>query len=166
MNRLTLASLLGLALLSLSACNRAQLAGPPELRLGRDECKECGMLVNEDRCSSAMLVDQDGRHVHLVFDDIGCMLDMDPAKADITSIIDVYVHDFSTKAWVRSTDAQFLCTDPKALHTPMGSGMVAFMHRADAEAAQKQHGGQILSYDQLHAARKQFMEQRYGKPNH
>lgn len=166
MNRLAFTSLLGLVLLSVSGCNRAELAGPPDLRLGRDECKECGMLVSEDRCSSAMLVDLDGRRKHLLFDDIGCMLDMNPAKADITSVLEIYVHDYSTKAWVRSTDAQFLFTDPKSLHTPMGSGMVAFMHRADAEAAQKQYGGQILSYDQLHAARKQFMEQRYGKPNH
>ena len=53
MSRLLIILGAGLAAASLLAgCDRAPLSGPPELRLGRDECVECGMIINDDRCSS------------------------------------------------------------------------------------------------------------------
>ena len=38
------------ALATLASCQQTPLTGPPELKLGRQECGDCGMLINEDRC--------------------------------------------------------------------------------------------------------------------
>jgi copper chaperone NosL len=150
--------------LLLPACNREPLSGPPELRLGRDECGECGMLINEDRCSTAFLVERDGRREYVMFDDLGCMLDYEhDGKAG--TIVDGFVRDYDTRAWLRSDDAVYLFTDPKTLPTPMGSGMIALAQRETAEEKQAHVDGEILDYQELAKARREWMYERYGRPD-
>lgn len=144
-------------------CDRAQLSGPPELRLGRVECAACGMLINEDRCSSAFLITERGRRDHLCFDDIGCMLDYEQEPDDGVLIISGFVHDYDTRAWFPSNDSVYLFTDADALPTPMASGIVAFGDRSQAEEALQEFGGQIMEYPELREARRAWMEARYGK---
>lgn len=146
----------------LAGC-RSELSGPPKLRLGRDGCGECGMLVNEDRCSSGLLVERGGRREHLLFDDIGCMIDSERWGLEDTLVIDRYVHDHGTRAWVRASEATFLFADRERLKTPMGSGIVAFAARADAEAAQRMYGGELLDLATLVEARRRWLEERFGK---
>lgn len=148
----------------LPACSRQDLSGPPELRLGRDECGECGMIVSEDRCSSAILVEHGGRREHVMFDDIGCMLDYGRDKADRSTPIDAFVHDHGTKAWVRAADAHFLYADREKLPTPMGTGIIAFAAAGDARSQQQEFGGAVMDYDRLAVARRDWMWARYGKP--
>lgn len=147
---------LSLTLLGLCVCGcgRATLSGPPELRLGRDECGECGMLISEDRCSSALLVERDGRREHVLYDDIGCMLDAEAEGLD-GEIVERFVHDHATKQWVTARSATLLLADPDALPTPMGSGIVAFASAVSAQEAQAAHGGALLAYEQLPAARRE-----------
>jgi hypothetical protein len=45
-----------IALASIAACRTGELTGPPDLRLGRDECAGCGMIISDGRCASAMLI--------------------------------------------------------------------------------------------------------------
>lgn len=162
---LTLIVSVVVAVASLVACRSEPLKGPPaEMKLGRHECAECGMIVSEDRCSSALLVEDDGLREYLYYDDLGCMLDDERAGLGERKVIERHVRDYDTKAWVEAGAAQFLFTDTKALHTPMGSGMVAFALQTSAEAARAKHGGQIVSYVELAKLRADWMHERYGKP--
>ncbi len=130
------------------ACRRAELSGPPELRLGRAECGECGMLISEDRCSAAVLIERDGERMHLSFDDIGCLLEYEAQKTGDV-IIERYVHDYASRGWVKAGDAIFLVGDKYALRTPMTSGIVAFSERGNAEEQRGRTGGEFMSYEQL-----------------
>ncbi len=152
------------ACVALGACSPPPLEGPPEVRLGRVECAECGMLISEDKCSSALLIDRDGRREHLNYDDLGCMLDDERDGLDGAAVVGRFARDYGTRAWVRADIATFLFIEDQSLHTPMGSGMVAFAARADAEAARAKHAGALHDYPSLQAARKAWMESRYGKP--
>lgn len=165
MTRLILSTALASATaLILTACGGEDLAGPPQLRLGRDECVECGMLISEDRCSSAMLIQQGGRREHVMFDDIGCMLDWERRGGQDAAVIDRFVHDHASRAWTSAASASFLMADRERLPTPMGTGIVAFDSPSAAAHAQAQFGGDLLDYAALAAARRAQMEARFGKP--
>ena len=152
-----------LALGLMTGCGAKPLSGPPELRLGRDECAECGMLINEDRCSSALLVERDGRREYLLFDDLGCMLDVEREQLEGRKIVERYAHDHTTKQWCRAEQAVFLLADPDKLATPMGSGMVAFKSREAAESARTAHGGELTDYAGVVKARQAWSDE-YHKP--
>jgi nitrous oxide reductase accessory protein NosL len=138
------------ATLSVAAgCDRTELAGPPDLRLGRDQCHECGMLINEDRCSSAILIQIHGVREHIAFDDIGCMLDYERDIEPDVQIVSRFVSDHEDRVWIESDKAWFLTAEHEKVPTPMGSGMVAFVERASAEHAQRDWGGEVMRYQDL-----------------
>ncbi len=149
------------ALAAFASCQQTPLTGPPELKLGHQECGDCGMLINEDRCCAAILIDADGTHrEHVLFDDIGCLLEYQTTKPQ-TKIIERWVRDYSARSWVKSESAFYLMSEK--LRTPMGSWIVAFNTRPAAEAVQKEHEGRILTWDEVIVARREWMEARYGK---
>lgn len=148
----------------ISGCEQAPAGGPPTLRVGRDECLECGMLIAEDRCVAGLFVERNGRREHVLFDDIGCMLDVDQTpEARELVVLERWVRDYETRAWVSAEAAIFLQAEPETLHTPMGSGMVAFATRAEAERAQARHSGELVDYRSLAQNRKALMDARYGR---
>lgn len=147
-----------LALAAGASCNRAAPAGPPELRLGRDECRECGMAIHEERCAAAIVIDRDGRRDSMLFDDIGCMLDIE--REGKVKVLGRYVHDHSSGAWTDAAAASFIATDGSQLRTPMGSGIAAFADRQGARKAQEHYGGEILDYDALGDWRRKQREDR------
>lgn len=150
------------ACLLVSACDRAPLTGPPELHLGRDECAECGMLINEDRCSAALVVEappSSGRRRHLLYDDIGCLLDAELSRDAEFTIIERYVRDHAERTWHRAESAAYVIAPPDRLPTPMGSGMVAFKQRAAAEAAAAA-AGESADYAGLLNARRRWWDSR------
>lgn len=146
-----------------AACVRSALKGPPEVRLGRDECAECGMLINEDRCSSASIIESQGHFEYALFDDIGCMLDHHRGLTD-ASVTASYVHDYNTRAWVDASAATFVLGEGRALPTPMGSGIVAFARRADADAGVAASKGRSLTITEVSVARREYMEAKWGRP--
>jgi copper chaperone NosL len=109
--------------LSLPGCDDTQTLAPPTLHCGRDVCTECGMIINEARFAGAMIVEHDGAPGYQVFDDIGEMLDQDLIHPDQKTLAR-YVQDYGGGGWVRAESARYY-VDPE-LHTPMGTGMVAF----------------------------------------
>lgn len=153
-----------LAPLALIGCDRVSIEGPPTLRLGRDECGECGMAIHDERSSAAILVEADGRRDYLLFDDIGCMLDLVRAGGPELHVVSAYVHDHSNNTWIVAPDAVFLMADGASLHTPMGSGLAAFADRAAAEHSQREFGGEILDYSSVADRRRERMEERRGMP--
>lgn len=157
----TLLLLLG----ALAGCGEAEVTGPPSLRMGRDECGECGMLINEDRSACGVLIDNRGRREYMLFDDIGCMLDIERERGADLVVLERYVRDHGDKSWIAADAAFFLFTDPARLPTPMGSGIAAYASRIDAEQAQRTHEGRLLTFTELAVARKTWMKDRYGTPD-
>ncbi len=158
----TIALVGGSALMSLLAsCSGEDPIGPPQVRLGRDECVECGMAIAEDRCSAAVLVeDEDGRR-HLHFDDIGCLLDWErqvASEAEPPRILGRFVHDYGSRAWCAAENAGYL--DGASVRTPMASGLLGFESRDAAERAHASHGGRVRLWGELPAARLVWLEHR------
>lgn len=154
-----------LGVLLLAACDTAPLSGPPDMPLGRHECKACGMLVSEDRCSSALLVESNGRREYFFYDDLGCMLDQEREGIDGADVVEGFARDYTTRSWLSVNSGSFLFADPDRVHTPMGSGIVAFLTPADAEEARTRLGGRTMSYAALREARRVWMEDRFGRPD-
>lgn len=152
------------ASLLLVACSSEVLTGPPALRPGRDMCGECGMLVSEERHAAALLVDDQGLRSHLVYDDIGCMLDAEAEGLDGKAVLERHVRDLGTGTWIRAESAAFLVTEPDRLPTPMGSGIGAWSSPAAATAAVQQHGGRVLDLAQLRVARREWLDRRLRRP--
>lgn len=148
----------GLAAMLITACGSGSLSGPPELHVGRDECAGCGMLISEDRCACALLVDDAGERSHLVFDDLGCLLDYRAAHPE-QQVVEVFVRDYAARNWVRGAEACFLAPDP-AVHTPMGSGLIAFATAQAAQAQRSNSGVAIVRYDGLDRARQEWRRAR------
>lgn len=146
------------------ACVRSEPAGPPMLRLGRDECAECGMILSEDRCCAALLVERNARREHLLFDDLGCLVDHEQEHASEHRVVEGYVRDYATRAWLPWREAAYIHGDGDRLHTPMGFGMVAFADRAAAEHAARDLGAVVVSFNDLPRLRREWLEARYGKP--
>lgn len=159
MNR-TFGTLAFLTLPLLAACDRDGLSGPPTLRLGRDECAECGMAIHDESASAAILVEQDGRRDYLLFDDIGCLLDLERSRGNELRVIGHFVHDHTGGGWLAGETAVFLVTDGSTLRTPMASGLAAFADTAAAELGQKQYGGRVQGFSELVETRRAWAEAR------
>jgi copper chaperone NosL len=141
--------------LSLSAgCQRKELTGPPSLRLGRDQCAECGMIISEPHAAGALLIERRGVREYLLFDDAGCMIDRLSALPDGAAIITTFVHDHEADEWTDAADASFVLAGRDALKTPMGSGIAAFADRAAAERCAAATQGEVLAYAPLIESRR------------
>jgi copper chaperone NosL len=136
---------------ALGACQGEPLSGPPTLHLGRDECASCGMIINEAKCSCALLVQEGGEREYRVFDDIGCMLEYG-RQHEGTLVVSRFVHDYATGAWIDARAGSFLVAPEGRLVTPMGSGIVAFAQRSQAEQKQRDTAGALTGLDDLPAA--------------
>lgn len=133
-------------LLVIAGCEKPVLDGPPELKLGRDTCAHCGMIISDARYAAATIANSNGNRQVLLFDDIGDQIDYEAEHKDISPVAR-YVHDHATREWIRFDAAHYV--HAPTLHTPMGSGLIA--HR-DADAASKaatQHNGRVVSAQQL-----------------
>jgi len=161
MTRTTLACLaLALALAALlPACRRAETSGPPSIQLGSDECGACGMLVMEDRCSCALLIEEEGHRSHLVFDDLGCLLDYRTDHPE-SVVVAAFVHDYGTGEWVAGADAHYIFGVSDTVITPMASGIIAFATVDGAGQRQATSGGEVTDYDRLNKLRSAWRDAR------
>lgn len=153
-----------IGMLLLSACSVEPLSGPPEVKLGRSECAACGMIISEERCSSALLVDLEGRREHRLYDDIGCMLDDEGDVGLEGVVLQRFVHDHDTRAWVEANLATFVLVERDAIPTPMGSGIVAYATREAAERSVAANAGQTHDYPSAAVARRDWMHRRITRP--
>lgn len=119
------------------------------------------MTIREDRFSAGAVIERSAKREKVSFDDLGCMLDHARFHPD-TRFVEWYARDASDGSWVRCQDARFVMSD--RINTPMASGIEAFKDPAAAAAAAKAAGTDVLTWDQVVAARRKFMEDRYGKP--
>ena len=152
MNRMPVASMLMVVLvglLSAAGCSQQPTDGPPVVRYGQDECIHCGMILTDERHVAALRISEDGETRDVLFDDIGDMLEYEREQTGLT-VVRRYVHDFETRQWVDARDAHFLVSD--TIHTPMGSGIIAFAEQARAEAMQKKDDGRSGGLAEITAA--------------
>ncbi len=167
MNRRTLLAVVVSAALAggLPSCSAPDLTGPPVIRAGRDLCSECGMIINEDRCSCALLVVREGVREHLLFDDIGCLLNTRETAEELV-VLEGFVRDHGTGAWIPFDRAAFLMADREKLPTPMGTGIVAFAERGAAEARCASVGGRVLGAPEIQPAHEAWLAATFGKRAH
>jgi copper chaperone NosL len=101
------------------------------------------MLISEARFASASLLNNGEARI---FDDIGEMLvyHMDHPEEQVHAW---FVHDYGSESWIRGESAFFVKSE--AIKSPMGSGIVAFEKKSDAEAFAAQVQGLIYSLDEI-----------------
>lgn len=136
------ALLISLAAVALTACGQAADAGkPPTLKLGRETCHRCGMIISEERHAAA-LVDKKGNA--LLFDDTGEMVMT--AQKDGVGDHRIWAHDFADgKTWIDGTRAFYVLSDK--IMTPMGTGVVAFAAREKADILAKEHATTTMEWN-------------------
>lgn len=143
---------LGILAVLIVGCEREVSEGPPAIKFGQDECVHCGMIISDQRAAAASIVVSDGKRRALLFDDIGDLIDYHKQKPDPVATRR-YVADFKTRGWIEFESAYFV--HAPQVHTPMGSGLLAFAAEADADDAARQHDGRRLDSEQLTALRPQ-----------
>ena len=118
---------------------------PPEILYGQDLCSQCGMVIDDPRFAAATIL-KDGSS--LKFDDAGEMLiyHMNHPEKQVQVW---WAHDFRTEEWIRGETAFYVKAD--TLKTPMGTGIVAFADRAQAEEAAQESKGKIYTFDEIRA---------------
>ncbi len=128
-------------LILLVGCGGGAVDGPPEIRYGLEECSYCRMIVSEERFAAALVSETaDAR-----FDDVGCLV----AWLGERQVVEpaVWVHDHAGGGWIRAS-AAWLVRDPAGA-TPMGSGLVAFAERGEADGFAGERGAEVSSWEQI-----------------
>lgn len=101
-------------------------AGPEEIQYGREACARCHMHF----ATPGFAGERRGRDGRLVkFDDLACLLQAIASAHEETT--EAWVEDHDGGGWVPLASAIFVRGG--MIHTPMGSGLVAFKDRAAAE---------------------------------
>ena len=113
---------------------------PPGIKLGRDSCDRCGMIISEERFASG-IVNPDGEAV--IFDDAGEMAAT--VQEEGLNNRRVWVHGFPSLKWMDATEAWYAVT--MDIPTPMGSGVFPFDTEAGARAFD--WGGTVYSWSDL-----------------
>jgi copper chaperone NosL len=142
--------LLAASLMFLVGCEPEVGDGPPDLKLGQDLCIHCNMIITDQRYAAASIAIVDGKKRVLAFDDTGDLLDYHRANPQI-EVIKRYVGDASTRAWIEFERAHFV--HAPTVHTPMGSGILAYASEADAQAASEKHEGRRVNATEIGAVR-------------
>lgn len=140
-------------------CRKDEVSGPPTLHLGRDECAHCGMIVSEERFSSALLLSEGDYSNHLVFDDIGCMLDYQAEHTNL-KVVGGFVHDYDSRQWLSAGHASYVLASPGSVATPMGSGIASFKTPESAATQARVWNAPVMEYSGLPSARQAWKEAR------
>jgi len=140
-------TILALLALAFCGCQREPADGPPKIAYGRDECVHCGMIVSEERHAAALRAVIDGQVRDIAFDDIGDMLAWEREQTPAVEVKRRFVHDFETRQWLDAASAYYVISE--TIHTPMGSGIIAFATEPAARAKLDAVKGNLLTFDQL-----------------
>ena len=114
--------------------------GIPEIKLGKQQCARCGMVIADGRFASAWR-DADGKA--RVFDDPGCML-LDQMKFAPAEGTAYWVADYRDETLIDATLAAYVVSD--AIRSPMAYGIAAFATRAAADGALGALGGSVADW--------------------
>lgn len=125
-----------------SACISSTLK-PVEL-YPEDMCSRCKMAISDKRFAGEILVEVG---VASKFDDLGCMIKTMKERLGRGDEPPGFAVDFGTRRWVNVKKAYYV--QSSSITTPMGSGLIAFAKRSDAEQAAGKYGAKVLNYEQV-----------------
>jgi len=129
--------------LALAACAPASAEPqPPEIAYGLDTCDACGMIIDEPRFASALLLENGETRK---FDDIGDMFESVDAHPDQPARA-WFVHDYDSEKWMRGETAFYVFS--ASIASPMGHGIAAFGEKASAETFAASMAGRVLNFDE------------------
>ncbi len=118
--------------------------GPQPIAYGSDTCHYCSMTI-VDRQHAAQLVTSKGKVFK--FDASECLLNH-LKEIDITEIGLFLVNDHNSPGeLIDATKATYLISEN--IPSPMGAFLTAFEIKEDAEEAQNEHSGELLTWKQL-----------------
>ena len=116
----------------------APSSGPEAVRYGRDACERCRMLMSAPGFAAERRDDKGTLHK---YDDLGCML----IAASHAASGEAWVEDHAGSGFVPLLSATFVA----GVGTPMNYGVVAFRDAATAAKFAADHGGRVVSLEQL-----------------
>ncbi len=121
-----------------------QETGRPDVRLGRDVCDWCGMVIADGRFAAAARL-PDGTPWR--FDDLGCLLNKLLKADSAVSGVDAWVASYLDERWLEADAAWYVASSNLA--TPMAYGVIAVATRAEAEVQSEAVGGTVLRWGDL-----------------
>lgn len=130
----------------LVGCGRSEAHDlrPPHITLVEEPCAECGMTITDLRFASAAVFPNGD---YLLFDDIGDLAHHH-AEHEFPAGTSFFVYDYeASDEWMAAEAATFVRS--REIHSPMGSGLVAFREYARAEALATAMDGTLLSFQEL-----------------
>lgn len=139
-------------LLALIGCEGGDAIAPPELRLGRDECAECGMSVVEAKHAAAAVVGEEGSRQAVLFDDWGCLLDWMESNPD-RAIEASWGRSEDGENWIESETTWFVVGS--SVRTPMDSGILCLPSEEAALGAAAESGGTVCRAPELKRTRQE-----------
>lgn len=126
--------------LLLAGCARP-VSGPPELRLGEDECARCRMVVDQERYAAARVTPEGVE----VYDDLG---ELFVHRREVPRPDEqLWVRDYQGAGWLEARQAFYVAA--KDLTTPMGFGVVAVATQERALTLAVQVRGQTRRFKDL-----------------
>jgi len=108
-----------------------------------DMCSRCKMAISDKRFAGEIMVDAG---VARKFDDLGCLL-KDLKAGPGSQQPAAFAVDFGNREWVNVNEAYYV--QSPAIVTPMGSGVIAFKERSEAEKTAARYGGRVLNFEEL-----------------
>lgn len=119
---------------------------PEPINFGTDQCSLCRMNISEHRFG-AEIVTKKGKIFK--YDAAECMFNaLSLGNINYNDAAGFYVVDASNpKQLIDGVTASYLISEK--LPSPMGANLSAYSKRSDAESNQKQHGGELKSWDDL-----------------
>lgn len=141
-NRFTLLCFLFCAILTANGCNTE----PEEIKFGTDQCALCRMNISEVKFG-AEIVTKKGKIYK--YDGAECMLNaLSLGNINYEDAAGFYVIDAADpKKLTNAVDASYLISEK--LPSPMGANLSCYSKRTDAEAMQKQFGGELKTWSEL-----------------
>lgn len=131
-----------ISLLVVAGCGKKEYQ-PVAIKEKTDKCEICHMAVKDNQFPTEIFL-ENGKS--MVFDDIGCMYkwmhENKDKKVEIT-----YIKDYNSKEWIEGKKATYVYD--KEIRTPMTYNVISFTDQKDAESFIADHGGKLLSYDDL-----------------
>lgn len=120
-------------------------SGPEPIAYGQDECAHCRMGITDRRFGSEWVTEKGKIYK---FDSIECLVKYYYQQKSANDQGTVWVTAFDQpEAFIPAKDAHYLRSEKRP--SPMGMFLSAYNGNAAAENAQKENGGDIMSWEQL-----------------
>lgn len=121
------------------------------------QCALCKMDINNDKFKAKAITSNPGTH-H--FDAIECLVNYLKTKKE-GDFEQLLVTDYNTGDYIEAKSAYYLKS--RALPSPMGANLSAYISKEDAQFAQKEKEGTVMDWETLKA---RFVSSNFGFHDH